>query len=123
MKLQLANSDGRNVFTASGDDYVSVNAIRHTKNVLVLPDQVIPAWTQGGFDTLGVSEFELLAALDTEIILLGTGNQIRFPRPELLQPLMRAHKGLEVMDVRAACRTFNVLVSEGRKVAAALILS
>jgi uncharacterized protein len=55
--------------------------------------------------------------------LLGTGKQLRFPRPELLQPLIKAKKGIEVMDVQAACRTYNVLISEGRSVAAALIFS
>ena len=53
----------------------------------------------------------------------GTGKQARFPHPELLQPLIQAHKGLEVMSVDAACRTYNLLISEGRQVAAALMLS
>ena len=75
------------------------------------------------FETLGVADFELLAALDAEIVLLGTGNQLRFPRPELLQPLIKAQKGLEVMDIQAACRTYNVLIGEGRRVAAALIFA
>lgn len=55
--------------------------------------------------------------------ILGTGNALRFPRPELQRPLIERQKGLEVMDFRAACRTYNVLVSEGRKVAAALLFS
>ena len=123
MKLQLANSDGRNAFTAYGDGYVSVNAVRHTGNLLVLPDRTFPGWTQATFDTLSIAEFEFLATLDSEIILLGTGKQLRFPHPQLMQPLMQARKGMEVMDIQAACRTFNVLMGEGRKVAAALIFS
>jgi uncharacterized protein len=121
MKLKLAQSDGRNAFTAYGEGYVSVNAIRHHDNLVVLPDRLIPEWTQASFATLTLADFELLAALDTEIVILGTGNQLRFPRPELLQPLISAQKGLEVMDIQAACRTYNILVGEGRKVAAALI--
>ena len=123
MKLQIAQTDGQNVVTAYGDDYVSVNAIRHTSNVIVLPREIMPAWTEASFETLTIADFELLATLDTEIILLGTGRQLRFPPPALMRPLIHAQKGLEVMDMQAACRTFNVLISEGRKVAAALLLA
>lgn len=123
MKLQLAQTDGQNVVTAYGDSHVSVNAVRHTSNLIVLPDRLVPAWTSATFETLTCVDFELLAALDTEIILLGTGRQLRFPRPELMLSLVHAQKGLEVMDLPAACRTYNVLVSEGRRVAAALLLA
>ncbi len=123
MKLQLANTDGLNTFTAYGDGYVSVNGIRHNCNIAVLPNRLIPEWTQATFDALTVADFELLAGLDAEIILLGTGNQLRFPRPELMRPLIQAQKGLEVMDLQAACRTYNILIGEGRKVAAGLLLA
>ena len=121
MKLQLVQNEGRNAITAYGEGYVSVNAIRYSSNLVVLPDRLLPDWTQASFTTLNVTDFKLLASLDAEIFLLGTGNQLRFPRPELLRPLIQAQKGLEVMDIQAACRTYNVLVSEGRKVAAGLI--
>ena len=65
----------------------------------------------------------MIASLDTDTVRLVTGNLIRFPRPELLRPLIQAQKGLEVMDIQAACRTYNVLIGEGRKVAAGLIFS
>ena len=123
MKLQLAQTDGLNTFTAYGEGYVSVNGIRHNCNVAVLPDRLIEEWTQANFDTLTVADFELLAGLDAEIILLGTGKQLRFPRPELMRPLVLAQKGLEVMNLQAACRTYNILVAEGRKVAAGLLLA
>ena len=123
MKMQLAQTAGQNTFTAYGEGYVSVNAVRHSCNLVVLPDHLIPDWTKAGFETLSVGDFQLLASLDTEIVLLGTGNLIRFPRPELLRPLIQAQKGLEVMDIQAACRTYNVLIGEGRKVAAGLIFS
>ena len=54
--------------------------------------------------------------------LRGTGARLRFPRPEITRPLIEARVGVEVMDVQAACRTYNILVAEGRKVAAALLL-
>jgi uncharacterized protein len=123
MKLQLAKTDGLNTFTAYGEGYVSVNGIRHNCNLAVLPDRLIPAWTQADFDSLTVADFELLAGLDAEIILLGTGNKLRFPRPELMQPLIHAQKGLEVMDLQAACRTYNMLAADGRRVAVGLLLA
>ena len=72
---------------------------------------------------LSLADFELLAGLDADIVLLGTGKRLRFPRPELLQPLVRVQRGLEVMDLAAACRTYNVLVGEGRRVAAGLLIA
>jgi uncharacterized protein len=67
-------------------------------------------------------DLQFLAELGVEIVLLGTGKSLRFLRPRLLQSLVRARVGIEVMDTPAACRTYNILVAEGRKVAAALIL-
>lgn len=105
MKLQLDRPDGLNTFTAYGEGYVSVNGIRHSCNLAVLPERLIPDWTQATFDTLRVEDFAWLASLDAEIILLGTGNRLRFPTPDLMRPLVQAQKGLEVMDLPAACRT------------------
>ncbi len=122
MKLQLDRSAGLNTFTAYGDDYVSVNGIRHRCNLLALPERLIADWSSGTSATFIAADFELLASLDAEIILLGTGKQLRFPSADLLQPLIAARKGLEVMDVPAACRTYNILLGEGRRVAAALLL-
>jgi uncharacterized protein len=123
MKLQLAQTEGWNTFTAYGEDYVSVNAVRHQDNLIVLPYQLIEKWTPASFSTLSRADFDFLATLDAEIILLGTGKLLRFPSPELMQSLMQARKGIEVMDTQAACRTFNVLAGEKRKVAAALLFS
>ncbi|SBT03310.1 conserved hypothetical protein [Candidatus Accumulibacter aalborgensis] len=122
MKLQMGRSDGLNTFTAYGAGYVSVNGIRHTSNLAVLPERLIPDWTKATFETLTVEDIELLASLDAEIVLLGTGDRLRFPSPELLRPLVRRQKGLEVMDLPAACRTYNILMAEGRKVAVGLLL-
>jgi uncharacterized protein len=62
-----------------------------------------------------------LLELGTEIILLGTGNRLRFPPGPLMRPFAPAGIGLEIMDLKAACRTYNILAAEGRKVAAALL--
>ena len=123
MKLQLGRTDGFNAFTGYGEGYVNVNGVRHERNVAVLPGQVIAGWTDSTFETLTAADFERLANLKAEILLLGTGKTLRFPGPELMRPLIEAQIGLEVMDTAAACRTYNILVAEGRHVAAALLLA
>jgi uncharacterized protein len=84
---------------------------------------VIEGWTVADSDSLSSGDFAFLAALDAEIILLGAGVRPRFFHPERLRALIRVGKGCEIMDTHAACRTYNILAGEGRKVAAALILN
>ncbi len=121
MKLHTTNTAGLNLFTAYGDDYVTVNQEKHQKNVIVLPDSVVPAWTEAKLESLCETDMQLLLGIGTEIVLLGTGKHLRFPPGRLLAPFAPAGIGLEIMDLRAACRTYNILAAEGRNVAAALI--
>ncbi|MCK6390635.1 MAG: Mth938-like domain-containing protein [Azonexus sp.] len=121
MKLHLSNTSGLNLFTAYGDGFVAVNHEKHEKNLIVLPENLLPAWSTANIATLTETDMQQLAALDAEVILLGTGNRLRFPAPALMRPIAEAGIGLEVMDIQAACRTYNILASEGRKVAAALL--
>jgi uncharacterized protein len=97
-----------------------VNGARHEASVIVLPERIEP-WPVAGFAALTEAHFAALAALAPEVVLLGTGDRLRFPPPQLVAPLARAGIGLEVMDLRAACRTFNILAAEERQVAAALL--
>ncbi len=122
MKLQLSNPDSGYTFTAYGDDYIDVNGKRYQTNVALLPGQMLPEWTTASFETLTEADFARLAELAPEILLIGTGKSLRFPPPALMQPLMAARIGYEVMDTHAACRTYNILAAEGRKVAAAILL-
>ena len=121
MKLHLANMAGLNVFTAYGDDYVAVNHEKHLKNLIVLPETIISEWSTAAVETLTTEDMQKLLELGTEIILLGTGSRLRFPAGPLMRPFAPAGIGLEIMDLRAACRTYNILAAEGRKVAAALL--
>lgn len=122
MKLHDNSQPGLKLFTHHGQGYVAVNQERFEDNLLVLPDRVEPAWTEHDFARLNMDDFVHMAACGAEIVLLGTGSRLRFPHPALQQPLMAAGIGLEVMDTAAACRTYNILASEGRKVAAALLI-
>ena len=122
MKLQQDRPVGQNLVTASGEGYIAINGVRHEVSLLLLPDRIELGWGAGGFDALAENDFAGIAALGCEVLLFGTGRRQRFPRPVLLQPLMAARIGVEVMDTAAACRTYNILMAEGRRVAAALLL-
>lgn len=120
MKLHSSVPSGVNTITGYGDGYVMVNGERRSSSVVVLPDR-IEQWQAAGFDTLTPDDFLFLKSLGAEIVLLGTGPRQRFPHPKLTADLGKAGIGLEVMDLQAACRTYNILVAEERKVAAALL--
>ncbi len=121
MKLHLDNPDSRNLVTGYGDDHVFISYRRHDTSLIVLPGEIVP-WSAHCFDALDIRDFEQILPLAPEVLLIGTGRRLRFPSPALLRPLMEAHIGYEVMDLPAACRTFNILMGEGRRVAAALLI-
>jgi len=109
------------VFTAYGEGYVAVNHEKHSKNLIVLPESIIPEWSTATVATLTSADMQVLLELGTEIVLLGTGSRLRFPQGALMRPFVPAGMGLEIMDIQAACRTYNILAAEGRQVAAALL--
>ena len=120
MKLHASGPSGVNTITGYGEGYVVVNGERRDSSLVVLPDR-IESWQVSQFEGLTESDFVFLKNLGAEIVLLGTGSRQRFPHPRLTAALAQAGIGLEVMDVQAACRTYNILVAEERKVAAALL--
>lgn len=121
MKLHLSQVSGINQITGHGPGHVLVNGIRHDTSLIVLPDEVVSGWAES-FESLVVIHFDTLAIRAPEIVLLGSGSRLRFPSPGLYTALVKARIGVEVMDTAAACRTYNILAAEGRRVAAALIL-
>ena len=120
MKLHASTPAGANTITAYGDDYIAVNGARRDSNVIVTAAEVRD-WNAADFEHLCAENFAELATLGVEIVLLGTGARQRFPHPRLTAALGAAHVGLEVMDSKAACRTYNILVAEERRVALALL--
>jgi uncharacterized protein len=121
VKLHAAGPATYNTITGYGDGYVQVNNQRHQSSLIVMADTVQP-WSAQEFAGLKEEDFEKLKALAPEIVLLGTGPTQRFPHPRLTAALAQAGIGVEVMDLRAACRTYNILAAEERRVAAALLL-
>ena len=121
MKLHADAPTALNTVTAYGPGFIEINKVRHTSAVLLTPERIDP-WPVASFEALAEPDFERLRALDPEVALLGTGSRQRFPHPRLSRALNEARIGLEVMTTAAACRTYNILMAEGRKVAAALLL-
>lgn len=121
MKFHLQTPTA-NVVTGCGPGWIRVGTQEYRNNLVLTPEAVVPGFAPAGFDALTVDDFAALLHTSPEIVLLGTGATQRFPRPAVTAPLADANVGLEVMDTRAACRTYNILVAEGRPVVAALIV-
>ena len=79
-------------------------------------------WQVERFEDLNVAHFERLVAFKPELVVFGSGNALRFPRPPWTRALVEARIGLETMDTAAACRTYNILAGEGRRVVAAILV-
>jgi uncharacterized protein len=121
MKMHLMQGTGLQLFSGYGAGFVAVNNVRYEKCVVVSPQAVIE-WRVSGFEALTVADFGFIESMKPEIMILGTGTAQRFPRPELTRALAAGGVGVEVMDSRAACRTYNILATEGRKVLAAVLV-
>jgi len=122
LKLHLANPANTQLFTAYGTDHVMVSGERHERSIVVLAQEVRSDWAAADFDTLDETHFAYFLALKPDVLLLGTGTQQRFPHPSLYRALTDACIGVEFMNTPAACRTYNILAAEGRKVIAAILL-
>ncbi len=122
MKLHALAPSSSNAFTAYGDGYVEVNALRFEHSIIVVPDQPVVDWPVASFDDLSVASFTAVAAMNPELVVFGSGARLRFPHPRLTAPLAARGIGVETMDLHAACRTYNILMAEGRKVVAALLI-
>lgn len=121
MKMQADRVEGSNAISRHGPHGVLVNGVEHRSSVIVPWKGEVRTWNVAGFDALTEADFERLAAMDPELVVFGSGARLRFPRPALLRALMARRIGLETMDTPAACRTYNVLLAEGRSVVAALL--
>ena len=122
MKLHASAPSALNTFSGYGDGFVAINGQRHDANIVVMPEQLLP-WSAASFDALTEADFDLFLGLDLEILLLGTGPKQRFPHPRLTKALTAKRIGVEAMDLQAACRTYNILMAEERRVAAALLFT
>ena len=121
MKLQPDRSSTQTI-TGHGPGWVAVDGERINHSLIVGSGGQRLPWSSGIFEELGEADFARLAELDVEVVIFGSGNRIRFPRPAWIAPLAARRIGIETMDTAAACRTDNILAQEGRTVAAALLV-
>jgi len=105
-----------------GEVGLRIGAQEWRRSVLLPWQGAVIDWAPTSFEALDVAHFEQIVALAPELVLFGSGTRMRFPRPALIRALIDRRIGVETMDTRTACRTFNVLVTEGRPVVAALLI-
>lgn len=126
MKLHQDFAGALNTVTGYGADYVDVNLQRYDRSILVFPHNPVVEWPVSSFDALSPDHFEILVEsageAGVEVVVFGSGRRLRFPHPRLTVPLSSRRIGVEAMDFQAACRTYNILMAEGRKVALALLI-
>ncbi len=108
--------------TGYGPGWIAVAGQRIEHSLVLHSDGERAAWAPARFDELSAADFELLTQGQPELVLFGSGERLRFPKPAWLRALVEAGIGIETMDTPAACRTYNILAGEGRRVVAALLV-
>ena len=122
MKFQPDVLVGTNVITRQDADALWVGPVRHDHSLLVPWTGAVLPWAPARPEDLTAAHFEALLALNPELVIFGSGPRLKFVSPALISALIARRIGVETMDTPAACRTFNVLVAEGRSAVAALLL-
>ena len=122
--MHFAREDFNNglMVRACDNGQVTVGQQRYRRSLILTPDQVIPDWRPRRHEEITEQDFDLVLSMQPEIILLGTGPALCVPPAKLSASILGTGTGFEVMDTAAACRTYNILLSEKRKVIAALLL-
>jgi uncharacterized protein len=122
MKLNLTTAENNYLITAYSESYIEVNKQRHDRSLIVMPQELILEWDVKSFSDLIETHLSKIAEFNTEVVLLGTGEKHQFLHPKIYQSLTVKGIPIECMTTAAACRTYNILMSEDRNVLAALIL-
>ena len=121
MKFQPDRIDGLSV-SAYDSAWLAINGVRYSHSLLINASGLVRAWPCTHFADIQTNHIELIPPHEAEIVLLGCGKNQIFPSAELSSAFLAKGMGLESMNTAAACRTFNILAAEGRKVAAILLL-
>lgn len=123
MQLTLDQPESNFILRGTGPGCVLVNQRTLTRSFIVSADQLVEDWPPVAPEALGAEDMDAVLALDVEVVVLGTGERLRFPTPAVMAACLTRGVGIEVMDNAAAARTFNVLVAEGRRAAAAFLIA
>jgi uncharacterized protein len=122
LKFQPDRLEGVNSVSRYEPGRVWVQGVVREASLLIPWRGEIRPWNVSRFEALGAPQFEQLLALEPEVVVFGSGERLRFAAPALTRALIERRIGVETMDNGAACRTYNVLASEGRSVVAALLI-
>lgn len=122
MKLHLHEFGERNFIRRCRNGTITINEQTYSDSLVVTPEKLVDDWRPATIDQLTADDLGSVAQLGVELVILGTGARQVFPAAHVLEPLITASVGIEVMDSAAAARTYNILASEGRNVAAAILL-
>lgn len=120
--MQLDRPSSANSINACGEGVITIGGRDYRRSLIVSADTIVADWPVTSTAGLRLDELEAILALAPEVLLLGTGSRLRFPPHALYAAILERRIGFEVMDTAAACRTFNVLLAEERRVAAALVI-
>jgi uncharacterized protein len=121
VKLQPDQKQSLNTVTRYDAQYIEINETRFVNSILVMPEGDIQAWHVSRFENIQKSDFLPILEKKPALVIFGSGQRLRFLNPALLQDLIQARIGFETMDTQAACRTYNILMSEGRLVLGAFL--
>jgi len=122
MKFSEDNEPTYNNISRYGEGFVQIKEKVINTSVVIGVEELIANWKPKTFSELAVVDCELLIQSKPDVIILGTGKKQQFPEREILKFFAQQQTGLEVMDTAAACRTFNILLSEDRNVVAGLFM-
>jgi uncharacterized protein len=122
MQFNLDNNIGKYQINAYQPGQVIINKQTYTNSIIITPEQIITNWAPQSFAEITADNLKIILDMVPQVVIIGTGEQQHFLGQELLLPFLQQGIGIEIMNTDAACRTYNVLMSEGRNVVAALVL-
>ena len=122
IELDISNPDFYKIISYSEDSFQTNDRIVKS-NIIITKDQLIENWLEEGYSCFAMQHLEQVISLQPEIIILGTGKTLTFPNQEIFTYINSKNIGFEVMDTGAACRSYNLLIDEGRNAVACLFLS
>jgi uncharacterized protein len=120
LKLHLDQAPGKNIIVAHEPGQINVNGVTYTEPILVPTQGAIETLAGLTFESVGAEHFVRILAMKPDVVLLGTGARQRFVHPKVTAPLNNRQIGVDAMTTGAACRTFTILVGEGRECIALL---
>ncbi|MGW8247926.1 MAG: Mth938-like domain-containing protein [Acidiferrobacterales bacterium] len=124
MSIQLLDtSDAPNLIRSHTDNSVTIGETIYTASLIISPGSLDDTWGPESAESLSATHVHALLRFEPELVLIGTGLRQAFPALEVLKPMVENQIGYEIMNTAAACRTYNILVAEGRAVVAGLIVS